>query len=291
MLIAGVRIAIRWHGISPRPVSQQNYEEFLVDAFPEPPDIQVDIHSLSAAPVDFARYKRIFDSQQSWSLYRGETDYLLSLDPTSSNKAPAWVAVFDPAVTRMKVLLGAEEGGPYDPLRYPLDQLLLVYYLARRSGLLVHAAAARFGDRALVFPGKSRAGKTTLSRQLVNDPRIELLSDDRIIVRNTNGNFLAFGTPWAGEAGIAKNTSAPLRSLLFLNHSTENQIEPISPKKALEKLLPIASVPWYDKLLLQDTLNTCEDLLNRVPAYDLHFRPDPSVVDLLTDLTNHQDPA
>ncbi len=291
MLIAGVRIVTVWLGLTPRADCDKCYEDFVVDAFSERPDIRIEVHPLSLAPFDLSGYIKIFDSEQAWSLYRGEHEYLLSLDPPSQNQGPALLARLNPDATRVTVFLNTAEGIPDDPVRYPLDQLLLVHHLAGRAGLLLHAAGAAFGGAALVFPGKSRAGKSTLSRQLQSDQRIELLSDDRIIVRNIDGAFQAFGTPWPGDAGIAKNSSAPLRSLLFLNHSAENRIEPISPQKALENLLPVTSIPWYEKHLLSEVLDTCEELLNRIPGYNLYFRPDSSVVDLIHDFANHQNLA
>jgi hypothetical protein len=292
MLIAGVSIGALWHRLTPGAKPDKGYEEFLLDSSPEAPDIRVDVYPLSEAPFHPPLAKKVFDSEQSWSLYREGTEHWLCLDPPLHNQGPVWLAKFDPAVTRVEVFVGALEGSkPDDPVRYPLDQLLIIYHLAQRSGLLVHAAGAAFSDVGLVFPGKSRAGKSTLSRQLLADQRIELLSDDRVIIRRIDGAFQAFGTPWPGEAGIAKNRSAPLRSLLFLNQSPDNRIEPISPQDALEKLAPVASIPWYDEQLLPQILGACEELLNTVPAYGLYFRPDSSVVDLLTHFADHQKSA
>ncbi len=287
MLIAGVRISTKWHQVKPRPSLDRGYKQFILDDSPESPDIQVDIRPLSDSPFQPSRAEKIFDSGDTWVLYRDETEYWLCLDPPFQNGGPVWVAGFDTSVTRVEIYVNLWQGvNPDDPLKYPLDQLLMVFHLAQRSGLLVHAAGAVFGGVGIVFPGRSRAGKSTLSRQLQNDPRVTLLSDDRIILRKTNGGFRAFGTPWPGEAGISENSSMPFTALLFLNHSSDNRLESITPQKALERLLQVACIPWYEKELFPQVLDTCEEVLNRVPAYDLHFRPDPSVVGLLHDFVN-----
>jgi hypothetical protein len=49
----------------------------------------------------------------------------------------------------------------------------------------------------------------------------------------------------------------------------------------LEQLLPVTSIPWYDREVLPDVLDFCGDLVSSVPAYELYFRPDPGVVDFL----------
>ena len=89
-----------------------------------------------------------------------------------------------------------------NPVHYPLDQLLLMYTLAQREGALLHAAGVDIQGQGFIFPGKSGAGKSTLSRQLVVQKELEVLSDDRIVIRKIDGVFQAFGTPWPGDAGL-----------------------------------------------------------------------------------------
>jgi hypothetical protein len=146
---------------------------------------------------------------------------------------------------------------------------------------LVHAAGININGRCCVFPGRSGAGKSTLSRQFLNGTGAELLSDDRIILRKIDDIFKAFGTPWPGDAGIAENKNFPLYGIFFIHHAGENMIREIKPREAIERLMPVTSIPWYDEKTMSDILSICEDLVFNVPAYDLHFKPDKEVVDYL----------
>jgi hypothetical protein len=110
-----------------------------------------------------------------------------------------------------------------------------------------------------------------------------LLSDDRVVVRAEGGGFEVFGTPWPGEAGIAASTSAPLDGVFFIAHGSVNEIREIDQKEAMERLLPLASVPWYDPERMTDVLMFCEAALSRVPAYVLSFRPDRDIAGFLED--------
>jgi len=165
------------------------------------------------------------------------------------------------------------------PAGYPVDQILFMYYLASRQGLLVHAAGLVRDGRALLFPGVSGAGKSTLSRQFlaVGDPG--LLSDDRIIVRWFDGAWQAFGTPWPGDAGIAVNAGAPLRAILFPAKASETSIRALSPQEALDRLLPATSILWHEPELLTDQLATTERLLREIPAFELAWSLEKGVVD------------
>jgi len=166
------------------------------------------------------------------------------------------------------------------PFCYPLDQIILMYFLAHRDGALVHAAGANVYGKGYIFPGKSGAGKSTLSKQFAALQYLEILSDDRIAVRKTDTAFKAFGTPWPGEGKIAINKNVPLAGIFFISHGDYNRISEISTQKALEKLLPVVSIPWYDREIMTNILLMCENLTSGIPAYELYFKPDTGIADL-----------
>ena len=58
-------------------------------------------------------------------------------------------------------------------------------------------------------------------------------------------------------------------------------IRTIKPKEAMERLMPVTSIPWFDEKAMSAILSFCEELVFHVPAYELHFRPDSEVVDFL----------
>ena len=161
-----------------------------------------------------------------------------------------------------------------------MDQILLMYILARKHGALIHAAGIDVHGRGYIFPGKSGAGKSTITEQLAVREDIGLLSDDRIVVRKIDGAFKAYGTPWPGEARIAINKSVPLSGIFFINHASSNRIKKITPGQALKRLLPVTSIPWYDREIMSEILTFCEDLISNVPIYELYFKPSVEVVDV-----------
>jgi hypothetical protein len=231
--------------------------------------------------------EKIFDTDQSWSMFFHDNEYFLSLNTPGHKKKTVWLARFGCDFKKVtvhcsKILLSELNGNKKlsNPFRYPLDQILLMYFLSNNEGALIHAAGLEFNGRGYIFPGKSGAGKSTLSRQFVNFNNFELLSDDRIVVRKFDETFKAFGTPWPGEAGIAVNKSFKLSGIFFISQAGYNRIEEIKTQKALEKLLPAVSIPWYDKEVMIRILDFCEDLISGIPAYELHFKPDNEVIDV-----------
>lgn len=218
----------------------------------------------------------LHDADASWSLFRSNGRYQLCSSCTADGR-PYWLAELTPAFRRMTVHCGSgmvNNNVVTNPFRYPLDQMFLMLLLSRNRGAILHTAGFRIGNAGFLCAGVSRAGKSTISRLLDEHTNAEILSDDRMIVRKMGGKFIAFGTPWPGDAGFAVNDGAPLRALLFLRKSDRNEIVPISPAQALDRLLPVTSVPWFDADLTGRILDFCGDLLTHVPAYEFHFTPD-----------------
>jgi hypothetical protein len=106
-----------------------------------------------------------------------------------------------------------------------------------------------------------------------------MLSDDRIVIVKNDHDFLMFGTPWPGNAGIAVNDSASLHGIFFLRHSDRNRINKLCPRDIMANLFKVASLPWYDNKDLQKSFDFCEDLLQKIKIYELNFRPGPEITD------------
>jgi hypothetical protein len=179
----------------------------------------------------------------------------------------------------------APSGADANPLFYPLDQILTMYVLARCRGVLIHAAGWQMGERGYLFPGRSGRGKSTISRLLIEAGLGQVIGDDRIVARERSGVFRIFGTPWPGELGIVRNTSVPLCGMFFLTHAEENRIVPLSATAAVERLFPVASIPWYETDVLSEVLATCEELVTGIPAYEFRFTPDARAPALLAEFT------
>jgi hypothetical protein len=233
----------------------------------------------------------LFESEQSWIMYRDADEYQIIFDPPQSKGDPFWRARFLFGATKVQVECGERlinrDGDSIvisNPVQYPLDQLLLVHHIATRDGALIHAAGIEIHGKGLIFPGRSGAGKSTLSRQLSDrSGGLRILSDDRIVIRKIGNDYTMFGTPWPGEAGIVKNENAPLSGILFIHHATYNTITKIEPKDALKQLLPVVSIPWFDDALMPHILNFCEEMVTSLPAYNLHFKPTTEVAVYIED--------
>ena len=126
--------------------------------------------------------------------------------------------------------------------------------------------------------------------------RLRLHADpSRVVVRPFHIGWLANGSGISRsqrlinevlemDAKQARDESAPLAALCFIEKSPEHRLTPIRPAEALRRLLEAASIPWFSSALRDRVLPLVERLVSTVPAYRLGFHPDPGVIDCLLPL-------
>jgi hypothetical protein len=249
------------------------------------PDARV--RATLAVPGEAVPGEKVFDSGSLWQLHRQDGRYLFRFTSHALGPAPYKVADFAPDFSAGEVTLhraAFAPGRPVYPLEYPLDELLVEHLLVRRSGVEVHGCGLidRCGE-GLLFVGQSGAGKTTTARLWNGRGGMEILSDDRIILRRMDGRFWIYGTPWHGEARFASASRAPLGRVFFLRHGDSNTLTPVSAARAAARLLACSFVPFYDSQALERTLALLEEVAERVPCLELEFVPDSRAVDFLAE--------
>jgi hypothetical protein len=172
-----------------------------------------------------------------------------------------------------------EKDSYIDPFEFPLSEILMVCYLAKGHGIMVHACGVMDNQQGYLFNGNSTHGKSTTAQLWQKHARI--LNDDRIIIRKEDGILKMFGTPWHGAfPGIAA-LSIPLKKIFFLRHAKENKIVPKSGSSAASMLFSRSFPPFWDPGGIDYTLNLCAEIVTSTPCYEFGFVPDESVVDFI----------
>jgi len=284
---AGLNICIESEGLPITLQSDPAYIPFILYNYKNPCDIFIKVKNSPIPVINEA--KKLFDNSESWSLYFYEQKYYMIFQPPVFDK-PYLLAEINNEFSNATIfcsdfMLELKDGTQsiFNPVHYPFDQILLMHYLALREGAIIHSAGTVINGECFVFPGRSGAGKSTITRLCSKNNRFLFLSDDRIILRKISGNIQAFGTQWPGDEGIAVNNSSRLSGIFFIYHGNENRIEEISSQKAFEKILPVTSIPWYEKDSMSKLLHFCEELTSITPAYNLYFKADKNISDFLYD--------
>ena len=146
---------------------------------------------------------------------------------------------------------------------------------AREVGLIAHSCAFVTPDGAGVLcPGVSGTGKTTLARLLhANVPEVELLTDDRAIVRFDADALSVWGSPWPGAAGIAGPGVASLDAVVFIRHGTTMTMRRVAPSDAFRRILNTLSMPLWEPARCGRALEIVDAIVSRATLVEASYPP------------------
>jgi hypothetical protein len=111
---------------------------------------------------------------------------------------------------------------------------------------------------------------------------VEVLNDDRIVVRRVGKELYMFGTPWHGDFSDYYETiasSAPLRKLFFIYHCSSNRVLPLKAIEAFQHFFPNTFPVFWDRGSMDFTADFLCEVLNHVPAFSLGFVKEQSAVE------------
>lgn len=220
----------------------------------------------------------------TWRLYEQGDRWVFSFHSPVLGVGPYKCAIVDRDYLEGEVLVRPEpfEGqGATDPFDYPLDELLVIHRLLHHErGIELHACAVRDGEGAgYLFVGASGAGKTTIAQLWAQVPGVQILSDDRVIVRRHGDELWLHGTPWHGEGCFAHGASARLSRIFFLRHGLANETVPVGIVATTMRLFSATFAVFHDGVLAERALAMCERLARAVPCDELGFAPTTAAVD------------
>jgi hypothetical protein len=220
--------------------------------------------------------EKAFDCPPIWRLFRKGNTSIVEIFPDMPSLKRA--LVFESPLKEADLYLMGEGA---EPFYGPTIELLMVNYLAQGHGIILHTCGVACGDRGILFVGESGAGKSTTARIWAQERGIEVLSDDRIIVRKKGDRFHLYGTPWHGEGKFGSPGSAKVEKIFFLSHGEENSIRETRRIDAASRLLACSFPPHWDSAGMAFTLGFISELTAQVSCLELRFKADRSVIDFV----------
>jgi len=165
-------------------------------------------------------------------------------------------------------------------LKHALTNLYSSYIVYHNWGLLIHSSCAIENGKAHIFAGHSGAGKSTAAA--LSHPR-ELLSDEATIVKITPDEVTVFDSPFRSELlCTAYQQPCPLAGIQLLHQSEKNRLEKLRKPDALLSLMDKVFYWHHDPAETQRIMGLLRTLVEKVPAYELHFRKDPTFWELIS---------
>jgi len=231
----------------------------------------------------------LFNSSSTWRLYGSDAEFQFDFGAPFFGELPYKRLLADRAFTRATLLMSRRSfaGLTCDavPLGYPLDELLIMHRLTQERAIELHGCGITTADgTGNLFVGHSGAGKSTTTRLWTASEDVEILSDDRIIVREHPGHVRMYGTPWHGEAMFASPNSNPLTRIMILEHGHGNVLTRLSPSRAVGELFARSFVPMHRHEYVESALEFLQTVAESVPCYRFAFEPHQGAVEKILAL-------
>lgn len=225
---------------------------------------------------------KAFENPPNWSLCRDNGTSILRIFETMPGYGRTLVL---PQGAEIADLYLDDPSGPHPhPFYGPTMELLMVNFLAHGRGVIIHGCGIKQADRGVLFVGESGAGKTTMARIWDQKSGVEVLSDDRTIVRKKGGQFWMYGTPWHGEGKFGSPGSAKLDRIYFIKHGKENSVLKSHAAQSVAQFLKCSFPPLWDAAGVEYSMDVFSDLAATVPSRMLSFEPDSSIIDFVDSL-------
>lgn len=142
--------------------------------------------------------------------------------------------------------------------------------------MLFHGSALAVDGECFIFTAKSGVGKSTharLYRELFGE-RVEVVNDDKPLIRLAGNVAYAYGTPWNGKHKLSSNIRRPIRAICLISRADENNIREVSKKDALAEIFSQTHKP-RDGELLGKTVALVDALCDRARLYRLECNTEP----------------
>jgi len=156
---------------------------------------------------------------------------------------------------------------------------MLTGRLALDRGLCIHSCVLNYDGKGILFSAVTKTGKSThahLWQEVF--PGTEIINGDNGFCRVLDGCPFVFGAPWCGDSNEYMNKTLPVRAFVFIERAQENSIEKLGALDAFMRLSARCYMPFWDKVLVNKTLDTVEYMTRKVACYLLRCRPDHDAV-------------
>jgi hypothetical protein len=259
-------------------ISQDKGSDILIRVHSEPFDLPKGAERVFRAPyveeINGIQFNNETNFWSVWKYYSGL--YIWTIFPLSSTEKNA---VLKFSLTSMEWdlwIYGAEET---DPFEYPLDGLILYYLTVINGDIMIHASGINDAGHGYLFSGVSGKGKSTMAK-LWDGAGARVIHDDRLILKNTGGEYKMFNTP-------VYNNDEPRESILnkiyIIDHGGENMLVQLKGANAVTQIMANCIQHNWGADIIARLLGSISIMCGSIPTSKLFFKPDRNVIDLIRE--------
>lgn len=212
--------------------------------------------------------------QKFYSIYRNNDELIFGMYDQQNINQLQQIAILSADMSEWKLYCKPEPDGFSLPLKYPFGPIMMHYLTQKTGSVMMHASCVFDGITGRIFTGFSGNGKSTMAG-IWNKNGCTVINDDRIILREIDGQIFGYNTPMFYR-DIPKK--APVKYIYLISHSPENKIHKVTGATALSRSIAFCIQNNFDKNQINNQLNFFSSALRYLQVYDLGFVPDEKVI-------------
>lgn len=153
--------------------------------------------------------------------------------------------------------------------------------LMQKRGIMLHAALVDWNSKGILFVGPSGIGKSTQAQLWTALEGAQILNGDRAILRYQDGQYVAWGSPYAGTSRIYQNRCVSVETIVILSQGPENILKPVGGVQAISKILRECTALTWNHAFMSSLMDELMSIVQKIPVYHLTCTPDHRAVDIL----------
>lgn len=261
---------------------------FIVDS--GNPDLVIDVKKgrvevpSKALPVFRAPYVeevngvKVKKSDRFWTVYSLDDNILIHTTLPLSDTDKEAMLFINPRERRWDLIIDTGSDDP-DPMRYPLDGLIIYYITALNGDIFIHGSGVEHKGGGSVFTAASGRGKSTIAK-IFMEAGARIIHDDRLVIRKIDGIYRMFNTPvYSDEISL----SAEVSNIFVIDHGRENIVVSYMPAEAIAAVMANCIQHHWNRELIGTLTESLHRLTQAVPVNSLKFLPELGIVKYIED--------
>ena len=243
------------------------------------PDIRITFHRVENLPLF---WEQVLYESSGYRIHPdGHGGYLRSFFNPTKDMAPYAVAIYDYSGGSIRVEYLDKGKQAFSQMQNSFFHVGIESVMLYRGRMCFHAACVRTERGGILFSGPSGIGKSTQAALWCKYRDAEQINGDRPILSKREGQWLAWGSPYAGSSRCYVNDSSPIRAIVMLCQAESCSLRRLSIKEAFRAVWSGLTVPAWDPKATEAACDLALDLSAAVPVYEFGCTPDAAAVEFL----------
>ena len=136
--------------------------------------------------------------------------------------------------------------------------------------VLFHSSVVEVDGECYLFAAKSGTGKSThtrMWREVFGEDAV-MINDDKPLIREIDGKFYAYGTPWDGKHALSVNKKSPIKAICYIERGEKNEIAKGDMVNTTYKLIAQIYRPRNEEGTIK-VLDFADSMLKSIPMYEM----------------------